>query len=73
MVMNGATGLFYDCAKNAWLKAEIPSDAPDVTKHPSYNLGVMYDARRKLVWAVDTNFNVFVLRVDLRSLKLQAL
>jgi hypothetical protein len=73
MVMNGATGLFYDCAKNAWLKATIPSDAPDVTKHPSYSLGVMYDSKRKVVWAVDTNFNLFVLRVDPATLKLEPL
>ena len=72
-VMNGATGLFYDCARNAWLKAVIPSDAPDLTRHPSYNLGVMFDAKRKLVWAVDTNFNLFVLRLDPATLTLEAL
>lgn len=73
MVMNGATGMFYDCDKNAWLKAPIASDAPDVTKHPSYNLGVMYDSKRKLVWAIDTNFNLFVLRIDTAALKLEPL
>jgi hypothetical protein len=73
MVMNGATGLFYDCARNAWFRASLSSDLPDVTRHPSYNLGVMYDSRRKLVWAVDTNCEVYVLRVDLPNLKLNPL
>ena len=46
MVMNGATGMFFDCAKNAWFAATIPSDSPDLAKHPSYNLGVAVDSRR---------------------------
>jgi Galactose oxidase, central domain len=73
MVMNGATGMFFDCAKNAWFAATIPSDSPDLAKHPSYNLGVMVDSRRNLVWAVDTNCNVYVMRVDPATLKLRGL
>ena len=72
MVMIGATGLFYDCAKNAWFHAKLPSDEPALDKHPSYNLGVMADTKRKLVWAVDTNSRVYVLRLDLPTLKLEA-
>ena len=72
LVMIGATGLFYDCAKNAWLKAEIPSDRPPITKEGSYNIGVMYDANRNLVWGVNTHSQVFVLRFDAGSAKLEA-
>jgi hypothetical protein len=73
LVMIGASGIFYDCAKNAWFHAVIPSDEPDIGKHPDYNLGVMYDQTRKLVWAVDTNSLVYVLRLDISSLNLQPL
>jgi len=31
----------------------------------------MYDARRKVFWAVDTNSKVFVLRLDPKSADLQ--
>lgn len=70
LVMIGATGLFYDCSKNAWLKADIPSDRPPITKEGSYNIGVMYDPSRNLVWAVNTNSQVFALKFDARSMKL---
>ncbi|MFO0865265.1 MAG: kelch repeat-containing protein [Gemmataceae bacterium] len=73
MVMIGATGLFYDCAKNAWLKADIPSDRPPITKEGSYNIGVMYDPNRNMVWAVNTNSQVFGLKLDMSALKLEAL
>ena len=52
--------------------AVLPSDKPNLCKHPSYNLGVMADTKRKLVWAVDTNSLVYVLRLDLPTLKLEA-
>ncbi len=71
LVMIGATGLFYDCDKNAWFRAALPSDEPDIGKHPSYNLGVMFDGGRKIVWAVDTNCRVYVLRLDLSNLKVE--
>lgn len=72
-VMIGATGMFYDCPKNRWFQATLPSDEPDLGKHPSYNLGDMYDAGRKLVWAVDTNSRVYALRLELSSLKVKLL
>jgi hypothetical protein len=72
LIMIGATGLIYDCGKNAWLETALPSDTPPITKEGSYNIGVMYDPRRGLVWAVNTNSQVFVLRFDARSAKLEA-
>ncbi|MBL8793357.1 MAG: hypothetical protein JNM56_05610 [Planctomycetia bacterium] len=70
LVMIGATGLLYDCAKNAWFKTAIPSDTPPITKEGSYNIGVMYDPQRNLVWAVNTHSQVFVLKFDAQSAKL---
>lgn len=69
VMLIGATGFLYNCARDSWSRAAIPSDAPDLTKHPSYNLGVMADPARKLVWAVDTDSRVYVLRLDPTRLK----
>jgi len=67
-VMIGATGFLYDCAKNEWFRYSLPSDSPPITKEGACNIGVMYDAKRDLIWAVNTNSQVFVLRFD-RSAK----
>ncbi len=72
LIMIGATGLIYDCGKNAWFKTALASDTPPITKEGSYNIGVMYDPRRSLVWAVNTNSQVFVLRFDVKNAKLEA-
>ena len=71
LVMIGATGLIYDCGKNAWFKTVLPSDTPPITKEGSYNIGVMYDPQRNLVWAVNTNSQVFVLKFDVKSANLE--
>ena len=70
LVMIGATGLIYDCAKNAWFQTALPSDNPPITKEGSYNIGVMYDAQRNLIWAVNTHSQVFVLKFDAKSAQL---
>ncbi len=72
LVMIGATGLLYDCGKNAWFKTILPSDAPAITKEGSYNIGVMYDPNRKLVWAVNTNSQVFSLKFDPKTATIEA-
>jgi hypothetical protein len=73
MVMIGATGLIYDCGKNAWFKTALPSDDPPLTKEGSYNIGVMYDPVRQLIWGVNTNSQVFVLKFDAQTANLEAL
>ena len=73
LVMIGATGLVYDCAKNAWFKKVLASDKPPITKEGSYNIGVMYDPHRKLVWGVNTNSQVFVLTFKRQSAELEEL
>jgi hypothetical protein len=54
----------YDCAKNEWLSLKLDGDDPNGKNGRDVSLGLMYDAKRKLFWAVDTNSNVRVLRLD---------
>jgi hypothetical protein len=57
----------YDCAKNEWLSLKLAGDDPSGKAGRNVSLGLMFDAKRKLFWAVDTNSNVFVLRLDPKS------
>jgi hypothetical protein len=58
----------YDCAKNAWLGADLGGANPvsgggkRVGFHNS--IGFVYDPARKLVWALDQGSGVSVLRFD---------
>jgi hypothetical protein len=72
LVMIGGTEFIYDCGKNAWFKAVLASDSPPITREASYNIGVMFDPNRHLVWAVNTNSQVFVLKFDARNANLEA-
>ncbi len=69
--------VLYDCGKNAWVGAELPGADPigKGTSSRAFNnsVGVMYDANRRLVWAVGQNSHVHVLRFDPASAKLVAL
>ena len=46
---------------------KITGDDPSGKKGRNVSLGMMYDARRELFWAVDTHSQVFVLRFDPKS------
>jgi hypothetical protein len=63
----------YDCAGNRWISLKIAGDDPSGKKGRSVSLGMMYDAQRKLFWAVDTNSNVFVLRLNVATADLKPL
>jgi len=63
----------YDCGRNRWVSLNIRYEAgangkpvaPTATRR---SVGLVYDARRGLVWGVDTNrLRVYVLRFDGRS------
>ena len=54
----------YDCGANRWVSLQIGGDDPSGAVGRNVSLGMMYDAKRKLFWAVDTNSKVFVLRLD---------
>ena len=55
----------YDCAANRWVSLRLTGDDPKRgDKGRNVSLGMMYDPGRKLFWAVDTNSQVYVLRLD---------
>jgi hypothetical protein len=63
----------YDCENNRW----ITLDFKYATEQRSGNTrrafpharsdGLMYDARRRLIWGTDTNSQVYVLKIDLKT------
>jgi len=61
----------YDPAGNRWVSLKLAGDDPNGKNGRNVSLGLMYDAKRKLFWAVDTNSHVFVLRLDPKSADLQ--
>jgi hypothetical protein len=65
--------LAYDCAGNRWVSLKLSGDDPNGKTGRNVSLGLMYDAKRKLFWAVDTNSNVFVLRLDPKTADVQPL
>lgn len=54
----------YDCAKNRWVSLKITGDDPHGERGRNVSLGMMYDRKRGLFWAVDTRSRVFALRLD---------
>ncbi len=63
----------YDPGGNRWVSLKIAGDDPSGPRGRNVSLGLMYDAKRKLFWAVDTNSKVFVLRLDAKTADLQLL
>ena len=61
----------YDCARDQWVSLKITGDDPSGKSGRNVSLGLMYDAKCKLFWAVDTNSNVFVLRLDPKTADMQ--
>jgi hypothetical protein len=57
----------YDCSGNRWVSLKITGDDPSGKAGRNVSLGLMYDARRKLFWAVDTHSRVYVLRLESRT------
>jgi sugar lactone lactonase YvrE len=69
--------LIYDPEKNRWMKFEpdCEKDAKGRALRPAHGVstGVMWDPRRKLLWASDVRGNVFVMKFDPGSAKLEEL
>jgi hypothetical protein len=63
----------YDCASNTWVSLKLGGDDPSGKTGRNVSLGLMYDSKRKLFLAVDTNSNVFVLRLDPKTADVQPL
>lgn len=60
--------LLYDCEKNEWNELPEPGVInKDKTVEPSYGVstGVEWDAKRKLLWLVQTNGAVYAMRLVL--------
>jgi hypothetical protein len=53
----------YDPSTNRWISLAIGGKDPSGPKGRNVSLGMMYDKKRKLFWAVDTNSRVYVLRL----------
>jgi hypothetical protein len=62
----------YDCEKNAWSGVAWAGEDP-LAKDAFYNLGLMYDARRKLVWTTTAVNRASVLKADPKTVVLQKL
>mgnify|MGYP000687022874 CR=1 FL=1 len=53
----------YDCAGNRWISLAIGGDDPSGKNGRNVSLGMIYDAKRRLFWAVDADSRVYVLRL----------
>jgi len=61
----------YDPAGNRWVSLKITGDDPSGKTGRNVSLGMMYDAKRKVFWAVDTNSQVYVLQLDVKTADLK--
>jgi len=59
--------LAYDCDKNEWIVLNLGGTHPAGKGGRDVSQGSAYDAKRKLIWATDTNGEVYVLRLDIRG------
>ena len=61
--------LYYDCAKNAWLAVHLPGAKVSV----GFGLGLMYDPKRRLVWAADSRLTLAAMRLELKTAQTRVL
>jgi len=54
----------YDCAGDRWISLKIGGRDPSGPRGRDPSLGMVYDPKRKLFWAVDARSRVYVLRLD---------
>ena len=57
----------YDPAGNRWISLKITGDDPNGKNGRNVSLGMMYDLKRRVFWAVDTNSQVYVLQLDAKT------
>jgi hypothetical protein len=68
--------LVYDCQNNAWKAALLGGNDPiqeNTGGAYSWNLGLVYDARRKLIWATQNSNMIYALRLDPKTLAIEPL
>lgn len=54
----------FDCAKDEWGSVLLEGDDPNGPRGRNVSLGLMFDAKSKQFWAVDTYSQVYVLKLD---------
>jgi hypothetical protein len=59
--------LAYDCKKNQWVVLDLGGTHPAGKDGRDVSVGCVYDGQRGLVWATDTNSEVYVLRLDTKT------
>ena len=61
----------FDCAGNRWLSLKLGYETAGDKKTPvtprGHSSGIVFDPKRKLVWGVDSNCRVYVLRLDVKN------
>jgi len=57
----------YDCATNAWVGIDLKGADPVGKRAFNNSMGLMYDSKRRLVWAVGQHSHVHVLRLDAKT------
>lgn len=63
----------YDPVKNQWVSLKIGGDDPSGKSGRNVSLGLMWDAHRKLFWAVDAKSQVYVLRVEVEGAEVRGM
>ncbi len=63
----------YDPGKNRWVLLDLardPKGGKVLGQLGGVDIGLMYDAKRDLLWAQSSSQNMFVIRIDPKSLKI---
>jgi hypothetical protein len=63
--------LVYDCAKNSWMG--IALDGKVLNRNGFYNMGLMYDPKRNLFWAMGPYAKIYALKLDLGTADIKPL
>jgi hypothetical protein len=63
----------YDLKADRWTSLKVTGEDPNTKRGRNVSLGLMYDAPRKLFWAVDAASEVYVLRLDVKTADLRPL
>ena len=63
----------YDPERNQWISLKITGDDPSGERGRNVSLGMMYEPKRKLFLAVDTNSQVYALRLHVETADVQPL
>jgi hypothetical protein len=65
--------LAWDGAAGKWVSVKCAGDDPFMKEGRNVSLGIVYDAKRKLFWAVDTHGYIYVMKFDPASADIQSL